>query len=289
MRERAHSGGHVVGPAVPGRVEEHHRPAPRRLALQEIMRERVDPEPVGIGIGAAVERGVEVEAGLAVLPPAVPAEMHHRIERSLVHVGAVDEIVVRVEHARRRDHRRVRQRRVAVAQRVGNIVQERIFALRRVVAIGRDVAHRVELGDRQDGAVEAVREEVAQRPLPRHAVRLRVPRRVEQRRRPAALGLAVTAVVQQRVEARLLHVGVGGEIPGGLEPRVRPAPLAPAEPAEMRQLVGGGRYVGMGGGVENPVEQASGVEFGDFLAHGAEQGPRPAFSRASWAGGAAVA
>src|SRR6185437_12970209 len=50
----------------------------------------------GHGVGSAIAAGVEVEARLAVLPPAVTAEMLHRIERPLMHVGAVDEIVIRI-------------------------------------------------------------------------------------------------------------------------------------------------------------------------------------------------
>lgn len=75
--------------------------------MQDVVHERIDPEGGDVRVGAQIPCSVEVDVGSAVFAPAVAAKVVGRIELRLMHVGAVDEVIVRIEEVGRCDDRRV--------------------------------------------------------------------------------------------------------------------------------------------------------------------------------------
>ena len=88
---------HVVGRAVPARIEIHDGPPVMRFPHQNVVHQGIDVQAGQIGVGLAVPADFEIDVRPAVLPPAEATVMHDRVQFGFMHIGRVDQVVVFVD------------------------------------------------------------------------------------------------------------------------------------------------------------------------------------------------
>ena len=103
VAQRRHAGRHLVGAAIPGRIEPAAGPPSFRLAARDVVQQRVDPLLRHVRVLLEVPARVEVEVGLAAFAPAIGVVVRHRLVAQPGHVGVAGEVVLDVEQAGLRD------------------------------------------------------------------------------------------------------------------------------------------------------------------------------------------
>ena len=247
MGEQATPGLRRVLGRVPGEVEILRRRAALRLAGGDVVHHRIDAGTGNGGVGAQIPAGVEIAVRPAFLLPAACDEMGAGIGLAGAGVRVFLEVPGGVEQVGRGEHREIaddlRPRHLGAA--LAGVQAQRV----------------------------AMATVVQQRVLAGHPVKvaLDVEARVEHARWVALLVGAVEQIMRERIGPGGGHVGVAGEVEGGIEVRQRADQARQAAGEEMREQAAPG-VRRMDGGIPGEVELLRrrtplGLADGDVMQH----------------------